>query len=394
MIKERNIQTRRQLFDFLQGQMMTAYESLLQRQRLDFESTLIKSYVIEVDVPTNLAETTNDQHAWMEFLNYLFKPLDNTQSTVQVQCKEEKGFFELNLNRSDQRALIYVDCITDQRFWIVYTISNSKTVDWWLESLIKIKPELDLVWFWPSFLESIQNRGIPKGFGLDYDYRKFEGETEERTTYLKMQLWGGRDTKELYDLLRDHEVYGDKTVLSKVRLKELGNGETNEHFALQDVKFNGKFTVRGTDFSTHAATLSSVRKSYRDNILNIENEYSLRWCESESNGGIILKGSPLHFIPPEGYRIPITTFCDRALNSALPFRLLGFKREMSESSAVVEVVDFHTGGEFSMEIFPDVLSVYLPEETCGNSIARLYTNLQHYLNARFTLETDDGKQIL
>jgi len=44
-----------------------------------------------------------------------------------------------------------------------------------------------------------------------------------------------------------------------------------------------------------------------------------------------------------------------------------------------------------MSLFPDVITVYLPEGTCGNTIARLYTNLQHSLNVGFRVEADDGQ---
>lgn len=49
---ERDIQTRRQLFDFLQGQMQVTYTDLKENQRYLHESSLIKSYIIEVNTPT------------------------------------------------------------------------------------------------------------------------------------------------------------------------------------------------------------------------------------------------------------------------------------------------------------------------------------------------------
>ena len=53
---ELNIQTRRQLFDFLQGQMQTTYADLKVNQRLSHESSLIKSYIFEVNTPEPLNE--------------------------------------------------------------------------------------------------------------------------------------------------------------------------------------------------------------------------------------------------------------------------------------------------------------------------------------------------
>ncbi len=212
----------------------------------------------------------------------------------------------------------------------------------------------------------------------------------ETTTCLKMQLWGGSETTELYNILKGNEKFHDKVVLSKVRLKEFGDSN-QELFALQDIKYTGKFTTRFTDFSTHAATLSFVRSEYEKKIRSIENTYALRWRESE-HGGAVLEGFAIHFVP-NGFAIPVKQFAERVLDGTAPFRLLGFARMLNDSSAVAEVVDLHTGGELSFEIYPDLISVYWPENTCGNSIARVYTILQHFFNGQFTGETDNGDQL-
>ena len=206
-----------------------------------------------------------------------------------------------------------------------------------------------------------------------------------------MQLWGGSDTDHLYRLLKNDEQFQDKVVLSKVRLKEFASPSDEDLFALQDLKYQGKFTTRGTDFGTHVASANFVRQEYEKKILSIENKYALRWRESES-GTVALDGYAIHF-RPSGFQIPVDKFCDRVLNGSTPFRLLGFTQAIGKYSAVSEVVDLHTGGKLSLEIHPDLISVYLPNDVCGNSVARLFTNLQHYLNVRFTVEADNGDRI-
>jgi hypothetical protein len=66
---------------------------------------------------------------------------------------------------------------------------------------------------------------------------------------------------------------------------------------------------------------------------------------------------------------------------------------VNDYSAVSQIVDLHTGGQFSLEIHPDLISLYLAEGTCGNSVARFYTNLQHTLGASFRVETDSGDSV-
>ncbi|MCC7353447.1 MAG: hypothetical protein IT330_06770 [Anaerolineae bacterium] len=390
--ERRNIQTRQQLFDFLQSQMQTAYRSLREEQRLESESSLIKSYIFEVDLPATLNGSQEKQGHLKGFLEELFRPPSLKEAWLNVYPKEDEGFFEVNLKHREQDLTLYLDTITNPRFWLGFSVSHSAMLDRWFEAIPQARSELDFVWLWPAFLERVQSRGAPRGFGLDYDYRRFEDGDGETTTYLKMQLWGSSETQKLYGLLRRDPTFQDKVVLSKVRLKESGDSKNDdEAFALQDVKYTGKFTTRGTDFSTHAATLSFVRSEYEKRIRGIEDTYALRWKEAEQ-GGVVLEGFAIHFIPT-GAELPVKKFCERVLDGTAPFRLLGFPRMLGDSFAVMEVIDLHTGGELSFEIYPDILSVYLPEGTCGNSIARLYTNLQHFFNIRFTVEADNGDKL-
>lgn len=367
--------------------MRSTYEDVKEERRLTFESGLIKTYLFEADVPTEIRET-EDQSQWEKFVGRLFRPPGQQDTLLVVNQKDETRFFEVNYKQGNHEAILYVDAGTNNRFWIAYSMSSSTTLDRWLERIFANQVALDTVWLWPSFLEAIQARGIPRGFGLDYDYRRFEGEDPEKTTYLKMQLWGGSDTNTLYRYLKNSEEFRDKVVLSKIRVKEFANESDEDLFALQDLKYQGKFTVRGTDFRTHAATVSFVRTQYEKTIRSIEGEYSLRWRETDL-GTAALEGFAIHFVP-EGFLIPVDRFCERALNGTMPFRLLGITRMLNKVSAVSEVVDLHTGGQLSLEVHPDMISVYLPEGTCGNSIARLYTNLQHFLSVRFSVVADNG----
>ena len=394
--REHVIETRRDLFDFLDSQMQSAYRSLRGLKRLESETTLIKSYIFEVDVPKRMDAGYSVLKEKAEFVEHIFSLTDGQPSHTVVTEKGEEGFFEVRLpghptkhQRSD--AILYLDTATDERFWLAYSVSNANTLNWWLASVLQARTEFDFVWLWPKFLETIQQRGEPRGFGLHYDFRKFEEGSDEKTTYLKMQLWGGRETDDLYRTLRTDDRFRDKTVLSKVRLKEWGENPREDAFALQDIKYTGKFTSRGTDFSTHLGTLSHVRSEYKKAILSIEESYALKWREGEA-GGVVLEGYAINFFP-SGFSLPVDTLSKVLLNGRGPFRLMGFVTRVSDSFVVAEVVDLHSGGEFSMEICPDFLTIYLPEYSCGNTVARLYTNLQHYFSMQFTVEADNGDQL-
>ena len=383
---ERNIQTRRQLFDFLQNQMQTTYSDLKESQRLSYESSLIKSYIFEVNNPHPADGLSYD------WLKLLFNPVEYLRYQVNLIPTDEEAFYQLHIKVDNHELRLYLDAATDQRFWLAYSISESQTLDRWLETIVRKSINFDFVWLWPNFLERVQKKGHFRGFGLDYDYRKFEDSETETTTYLKMQLWGGENTHKIYDILQNDADFHRKVVLSKVRFKQMGGGEDDPGvFSIQDVKYNGKFTSRGTDLGTHLMTLNEVRNQYRDQILEIEDHCSLRWVES-TVGGATLEGYAIHFIP-DNFTIPVSLLVDRLFDGTEPFRLLGFPNLINENSAVMEVVDLHTGGKLSMELHPDMITVYLPEHTCGNTIARLYTNIQHKFSVGFRVETDHGDQL-
>lgn len=383
--KKQKIETRIQLYNFLQDQMSYTYAEVKDEKKLSYESTLVKSYIFEVDLPRSAKEATNKQSAIKEFIEKNFRFQKKSDFKFSIFEKEEEGFFEIQLPEVN----FYVDTITNERFWMGFSVSGSKKIDKWFETVVRSNSALDSLWLWPSFLEETQKLGEPRGFGLDYDFRRFE-DNDDTTTYLKMQLWGGADTEGVYDLLKTSPMR-NKIVLSKVRMKTFGDVEKRDEFALQEVKYTGKFTTKGTNFSVHASTLNNVRNKYAGKIVSIENEYALKWTE-RGLGKIGLEGYALHFIPND-FEIPVEKFCAKVFDGTIPFRLLGITTMLNKHGAVADVVDLHTGGELSFEVYPDIITVYLPENTCGNSIARLFTNLQHYFNVGFRVEADNGDRV-
>jgi hypothetical protein len=382
----RTIESRIDLFEFLQSQMQTAYRELSDQQRLESESTLIKSYIFEVDLPGKLSDTHDKLEAFVKNLVRL------ADERVTVHPKKEEGFFEIRYKAHETDLLVYLDAGTNSRFWECFSVSRSAQLDTWFHKIAMRKPEFDFVWLWPAFLKQIQRRGAPRGFGLDYDRRRFaDTGAEETTTYLKMQMWGGSETDELYETLSRDRRFASKIVLSKVRMKESPNDADNGEFAIQDVKFTGKFTTRGSSFETHRRTLNFVREEYAKKVTDIEQRYRLRW-KAGQKGAVQMEGYAIHFVP-DAFEIPVAQFCASLFSGSMPFRLLGFVEFLSDKSAVVDAVDMHTGGKLSFEIYPDVVTLYLPDGTCGNTVLRLFTNIQHYFDKRFSVEADNGDSL-
>lgn len=60
----------------------------------------------------------------------------------------------------------------------------------------------------------------------------------------------------------------------------------------------------------------------------------------------------------------------------------------------VHAVDLHVGRRLVVEIGNDFLRVYLPTEACGNSLLRLYTNLQHTFDSKVQMTTSQGAAVI
>jgi hypothetical protein len=67
-----------------------------------------------------------------------------------------------------------------------------------------------------------------------------------------------------------------------------------------------------------------------------------------------------------------------------PFRLWGVP-ERTPGGWFADAVDLHIGHPLRMDILSDRVRVLLEPETCGNTLARLLTNLQQRLDARAVL---------
>jgi len=166
----------------------------------------------------------------------------------------------------------------------------------------------------------------------------------------------------------------------------------------ESVRRWGAFAAHGEQFTHHAQFVQLVISRYARLIETIE-AMALRFeplreanaspldASSHSDttatasshddgdlGGASFAGMPIgiHFSRP----IPdLPAFCDELFSSRAPFRLWD-QPAVTEHAASVEAVDLHVGERMSMELGRDWMRVYLHAGSCGNTVARLISNLQ------------------
>jgi hypothetical protein len=102
------------------------------------------------------------------------------------------------------------------------------------------------------------------------------------------------------------------------------------------------------------------------------------------DGGAQLYGAPvvLRFSRP----IPdLELFLEQLFSAREPFRLWGIPQMSGDRTAEVEAVDLHVGQQLRFDVAPEWLRVYLSEGGCGNTVARLASNLQHHFDGALSI---------
>ena len=89
----------------------------------------------------------------------------------------------------------------------------------------------------------------------------------------------------------------------------------------------------------------------------------------------------------------LTVFCERIFSCGQPFRLWGVPVPLGSDYYRVRAVDLHVGTPIDFEVAPEFVRVYLPAGSCGNSVMRMYTNLQHHYDSLVRAEDGNGRPV-
>jgi hypothetical protein len=377
--------TRQELVQYLDEVMNSTYSSLVERQELEPDTSLVKTYLVESHLPEDVSVT--DLEAFINNLSTTRLPRNRR---IRIKQSADRTLYWLTATVNREPVTIYLD-VSNPRFWLLHSANRSISLDWLLDRLIKDQNTLDRGWLWPELLERLSTRGVFRGLGLDYDRRvipDIDFESPESVEYLKLQLWG-MQASQVFRVLR--EAFPQATTLSKVKVKHWLSQDTDGEFAIDDIKYDGKITTRGTSFQSHLELTSDLFREYANTIRRIESDYALMW--PSDSGRITISGQALSF----RFSAPIhdlDQFCEHVFSSSLPFRLWGTPTKLRDDFYRVAAVDLHAGCRLSFEIAPEYMRLYLPTNSCGNTIVRLYTNLKHHYDPRMRAASADGESIL
>ena len=365
--------------NLLEDRMNRSWVSTRDGETVEGDSSQIKTFLLEALLPE---EATPDRTA--AFIETLFPRSSGKKiGAIVLSRAKDDTVTSIQTFVAGHPIHAYLD-FTNPRFWLLHSTSKSESLDRLVSHWIDDLPELDRAWFPVGLLDRYSEFGTLRGIGLEYNNEWIKkGEfNDDGADVFKMQLRSGQ-AKKVLATLRGENGEPNVARLSKVSVKAIGN-------SVSDIKYDGKITGHGKSFQEHLAVTHKVYDQYTQQIRLVEDEYAM----SGSFDGTMatLSGSPITFnLHQEIQDLP--HFCDGMFSGGAPFRLWGDPVRVSEKYYRVCALDLHSARTVGFELTTKFIRAYLPKGSCGNSILRLYTNLQARYDAQVTVVNGDGDLI-
>jgi len=378
----REVQTRDDLARYLSRSLPGEYKTVVDDE-VRSTATYVKSYLIE-------AHPEGDA-SLPQRLSVVFGEVAQLRDPSLLRAVDARG------------ATYFVDT-AHPRYQLLHSIGKSEQTDRVFLALTEGEVSgFDHAWLPASLLERT-HRGQLTGFkfryqtavggvvaldppDVDHDTGELRQSERRRSTFTMTVAEDAAAEREFRQLVL-LPVFQGRKALEQVQFRAV-NQDNPEEFIVNGVYANGKIVGNGTSIGGHFLTIDALIAEYEAVIERIEEEFAIGWVPA--GDGFVLRGEPFLFRFPEDVQVvDLPAFVESLFRSARPFRLFGIPHSAGEGRIDVEAIDVHTGSPLSFEITAEWMRVFLPRGSCGNIIARLYTNLQHSLSSDVRLTVGDG----
>lgn len=287
----------------------------------------------------------------------------------------------------------------DPRFWVFHTTMPSVDAVAWLGEAVESRRDTDWIWLPSAHLRNIAPGALSRRVRTEFNGNRLVS-ADDIAHDLKVQLTG-TNAEQLLDMIADLPGYKSAVSFSNI---EVAIDDPDLGSLRESVRRWGAFAAHGDDFSHHAQFVQLVIGRYAHLVETIEalalGFEPLRPADAVVNylgassediqSGASISGTPI------GIQFARTidnvpAFCEELFSSRAPFRLWG-RPVLADDYALVEAVDLHVGERLSIEIGHDWMRVYLLAGSCGNTIARLISNLQTRFDGALSLTHPDLQQ--
>jgi len=327
------------------------------------------------DLKSYLFETNQELKPEFVIDKKVFVKIENTglEHIKKMTMSEKSGF----IKREVTTAQFYLD-LTDKRFPVLHTNALAADTRNFFKKLTQSDDyEFDSAWLSTTMLKNISSSHGNRfyGYGVDYtDIFREDSEVIEPTDDLKMTISGTISQKVLETIRKDEAV--ERTMgYTKVII---GRGSIN-HGVLESLEYDGIFRVkRGDSIDDHVSLVEYVKQEYSEAVKSIEKD-RIRGEKLEDKS--MIEGCAFDF---EFDRIVESwdKYLPRIFNAMEPFRIWGIKSKINNEIYRILGVDMHTGDPLDIEVSDHLMRIYLPKNSCGNVILRLFVNLQRYFDSK------------
>jgi hypothetical protein len=276
--------------------------------------------------------------------------------------------------------VFFVDAL-NPRFWLMHTTSPAENLRRFVRRELMTDARLDSAWMPKDQLNALEGtrHWLQSSFESDV-LLPADGQGGEGTRRWRVQVEGDAP-QELLALASQNPRYAAAAALSAVG-SILHDDDAGESRLVGD--YRGAFVASGSSFELVAGALFRTMDRYEQYVEMLENLHQLRF-EAVEDIGLSLDGDVAVIEFPTEVR-DLEYFVGALFNAKEPFRLWAVPREVASDEWEANAVDLHVGETLRLEITPRWMRVLLDQGTCGNTLARLLTNLQHRFHAQTQLE--------
>jgi hypothetical protein len=265
------------------------------------------------------------------------------------------------------------------RFWSFHTDMSPAKAGPILNGWVAERRDLDWMWLPSEHLRNLWPGARTRQVRTDFRSQALLGGSGADTEDLRLRM-SGRAAEAFLDHLARSEF---RSAVSFDRVETYVE-DPDFGWAREGVTRMGKFAVSGDSFELHLQFVNAVVSRY-SNLVTLCESKALSWSRwSAAEGGGTLTGGPIavRFSRP----IPDqAAFLEEVFSSRVPFRLWGRPQTSADGVAEVDAVDLHVGQRLRIDVGEDWMRIYLEAGSCGNTVARLVSNLQHRFDAALSM---------
>lgn len=303
--------------------------------------------------------------------------------TGEVQNTDLDGVKILRVRQNGAVFEFFLDT-SDPRFFVLHTNEKSDDVGPIVRTLTKDRRyTFDNTWFHSGMLYNFTKKegNAFNGFGVKYDNDTFlsdDYDCDSGIDDLRIII-NGSLAQRVLDIVDGEPGIKKTMAFNKVRIRR---GQDSPSYSIQDdVTYDGYFSVkRGKSVQDHLHLVDACRDEYSKMVEHVE-DTSIG--VKAVDGRTLVEGKSFDF----EFGSPIEDldlFIDKMFNSTEPFKLWGLKSKVRDGYYKITAVDLHAGTPISFDVADNLMRAYLFKGNCGNTILRLFTNLQIHYDSRIT----------